>query len=242
VFDLLILPDSKCLRASEIKELEKFVSDGGSLLVIGKTAIATALNQYRPIWGLSKIFRRTDAPVSAKTAYDKVSQSTSEVAGRSVLEDRCIETSFGSGKAIYLAGLDFSLPDKQTLNTFAGYDWYYHPYWKAPKDSDTFLQSVEKLLGADWRIRTDLPRTVGLECYQIEKGYRLCLVNYRHPEPVGRTSIQIKAPTIKSPALNIIWHTPEGQQSLEAQFGSDGEISISLPGFVLLATISIYVS
>ncbi len=52
-FDLLVLPDSKCLSDGQITQLEKFVSGGGNLLAVGNTATATPLNQYRGLWGLS---------------------------------------------------------------------------------------------------------------------------------------------------------------------------------------------
>lgn len=220
-FDLVILPDSKCLADGEIRELEAFAQGGGRLLSIGNTGRASPLNQLRPTWGLGGIFGRETPPPAGHLPLEAV---------------------HGQGRAIHLSVLDFDLPDHRSqLSRFGGYDWYYHPYWRPAKNSSAFMQSVEALLGADWRVRTDLPRTVGMECYRIAGGYRFCLVNYRHPKLVDGTALLLNPKALTAASPRILWMTPQEERSLEESSAKDGTIRISLPSFSLLATLNVLV-
>ncbi len=217
-FDLVILPDTKCLSDSEIGQLEAFVAAGGRLLSTGNTGRATTLNQFRPAWGLSQIFSRQIAP-------DKSEGLQRDKAG-------------GAARAIHLPELAFDLPERSTAPRFGKYPWYTHRYWNPPKNAETFAQSVEELLGADWRVRTDLPRTAGMECYRTASGYRFCLVNYRHPEPVGESTLLLNRRALAVASPRFHWKTPEGERTLNV-ITEGGTLRIPLPAFSLLAVLSV---
>jgi len=239
-FDLLVLPDSKCLSNEQIAQLEEFVSGGGNLLAVGNTATATPLNQYRGVWGLSKIFGRDDCPVQRQIAYDEIAESKTQVTQKDKPTEGSMAASFGKGRAIYLPGLDFTLPDKTKLNLFGGYDWYYHPYWKPPANSEEFMAAVTGLLEAAWRVRGNLPRHVGMESYTIENGYRFYLVNYLASTEVAKKHIRLNIEGLRPNNVEIVWQSPERNCPLEATSDNDGGLTIDLPTFSVLGTLSVY--
>ena len=72
--------------------------------------------------------------------------------------------------------------------------------------------SAEDLLGDAWRLKTDLPRHVGVESYSIDGGWRLCLINYLAPETTAPAELKIR--TGEASEVNVAWHSPEGDRDL----------------------------
>jgi hypothetical protein len=143
----------------------------------------------------------------------------------------------GTGQAAYLPRLDFRLPDRAHTRRFGdAFEWYYHPYWQTPRNATDVLQLVGALLGARKRFETDLPRYVGIEYYRIREGYRIHLVNYRHPKPVPASTMTLRVP---ESVHAVEWQTPTGDKTLTAVRKPDGAITLAAPSFDLLATMSI---
>ncbi|MFA6294412.1 MAG: hypothetical protein WC637_21660 [Victivallales bacterium] len=236
-FDLVILPDCKCLSEKEIFVLEEYVQQGGRLLSIGVSATATPLNHYRPAWGLSRIFNHPGLPAASISSYEEVATN----AGAQKSDSSCLTLTaeFGQGRAMHIPGLAFRLPDKSCLTRFAGYDWYYHPYWKAPANADLFRDAVRSLITDKWRLRTDLLRHVGVETYTIANGYRVQFVNYRHPDPTAACKLTLKVPEAVSGSVQATWEAPEGTRMLSHRTTAEGSLEVELPSFTLLATLSV---
>jgi hypothetical protein len=236
-FSVLVLPDSKCLSDDEITVLCAYVNGGGRLLSIGKTGTATPLNQYRESWGLGELFGHPGHPVDAEAAYEETAGSE-----RRVVEGRRrvgrLDAAPGAGRVIHLPPLDFVMPGEGEVHAWQGYPWYYHPYWRPPRDAQAFLSAVDELIGGDRRVRTSLPRHVGLECYTAPEGYRFCLVNYAHPEPVAGASLTVRLGDEAARVNAVDWHGLEGVQSL-AWRRAAGVITIELPAFALLGTMTV---
>ena len=236
-FDLVVLPDSKCLRDEEIAALEAYVHDGGGLLSIGNTATATCLNQFRPVWGLGRMFGLAHAPGGSITCYEEVATGSITSSGGRAAATLAAE--LGSGRAMHMPSLDFRLPDKSRLTRFGGFDWYYHPYWQAPANADVFRDAVGRLLGERWRVRTDLPRHVGLETYKAGDGYRIQFVNYRHPALTPVSHLALRAGNLAEGAWQAVWETPEETRSVVCRQTPEVVVELDLPSFVLLATLNI---
>ena len=237
-FDLLILPDCKCLSDAQIDEILRYVEMGGQILVIGKTASATPLNQFRSHWPLAKIFGDEPAAIKEEAVYEEIADS--KVAGlHEGQQDGILRASFGNGKAVYIPQIDFDLPDRSKTNRFAGFEWYYHLYWKRPHNSGAILEAVEELLGEKQRLQSSLGPQVGIESYTIETGYRLGLVNYLSPEPTAPAEIRLRVDDPDPAKLDIFWHSPENDCTIKSAIEADGCLSISIPAFELLATLTI---
>ncbi len=236
-FELVILPDSKCLSEKEISVLEDYVQQGGRLLSIGTTATATSLNQYRPTWGFGRIFKHPELPTASISSYEEVATNIATLKSNS--SGLTLNAIYGKGQAIHIPDLAFRLPDKSKLNRFSGYDWYYHPYWKAPANAELFREAVQSLISDKLRVRTYLPRHVGMETYTIANGYRIQLVNYHHPEPTAACKLTLKIPETVLSSVQATWETPEGTCKLSRRMTPEGDMELDLPSFALLATLSV---
>jgi len=233
-FSLLILPDSKCLSDEEVREIEGFVSQGGRLLSIGLSGTATPFNQYRPSWALGRVFGRGDRPMAPEVTYEEIAVSARS-AKATTLDATPIEAQFGAGRAVHLPPLRFRIPPKESVHGFSGYPWYYHPWWKAPKNAEQLADAVDQGLGEDARIETSLPRHVGIECFRAPEGYRLYLVNFAHPEIVCPGHLAVRLDT-QEPVRKVEWTTPGATQQLSWHENNE-EIKMTTPPFSLLAVI-----
>jgi hypothetical protein len=236
-FDLVILPDSKCLDEAELRELEHFVENGGRILSIGMTAAATRLNQFRPTWGLERIFKHPAKPMMAHTEQEVVAGTLTKSALADAHSAEPIKADYGDGRAIHIPALQFNLPRKEDVHSWAGYDWYYHPFWKAPHNAAVFWKAFDDLLDKSWRIRTDLPSQAGMECFEIRNGFRFYFVNYR-TEKIGAARLQVRFGKPVKPIETVTWETPEGEINLRWKFRS-GALEIHLPEFELLGILTL---
>lgn len=237
-FNLLILPDCKCLSDQELAELSCYVKNGGRLLSIGNTSTAAPLNQFRGTWGLGEIFAHAAKPEQSVVAYEEIAESTATVRHGDEHSGTRIEAAFGKGLAVHIPALKFHLPDKDETHSWSGYDWYYHPYWRMPKNADVFHAAFDDLLGENWRLRTTLPRHVGVECFTIADGFRLCFVNYADPRPAPESKIAVRLSATCPDISTTLWHTFEGESRLEWET-TGRNIEFSLPSFDALAVLSI---
>ncbi len=233
-FDLLILPDSKCLSDRDLDELTGYVRQGGRLLVIGNSGAATPLNQYRPTWGFAPLFNLKKCPMGIASRYEET--ATSEAKGSAEALGMA-QGRLGKGEAAYFPPLDFRLPDRARTARFGGaFEWYYHPYWQPPVNVADLLQSIEALLGSRKRVETELPRHVGVEYYRIPGGYRIQMINYRHPAPAPAAAMTLRLPeTVQT----VEWQTPEGDKTLAVARKPEGAVALSIPSFDLLATMTL---
>ena len=238
-FAVLILPDCRSLSDEQIVHLETYVSHGGKLLALGDVATATSLNQHRRHWGLRKIFNAEYCPNQNHIDYQETADSVDSKSCEPAHTQDQLDATYGKGRAMHLPPLDFDLPPKTDLTRFGGFDWYYHPYWKPPHNAPMFVRALEELMGQDWRIKTDLPRHVGLECYQIKSGWRICLVNYANPELVAPAALAINLRSQPCNNVTIDWRRPNETKSLDASINSEKVLSLDLPKFNLMATITI---
>ena len=119
-FDVIILPDCKCLNDEQLEQLQEYVSKGGKLLAIGNTATATALNQYRPEWGLGKIFNQARSPSSRIVDYDETPNSNARMNREAASSQELLKAALGTGQAVYIPALDFVLPDISFWEEFSG--------------------------------------------------------------------------------------------------------------------------
>ncbi len=222
-FDILILPDCKCLSDVELMEIERFVENGGRLLSIGMTATATPNNQFRPAWGLGKIFNRQLLSNPCEVIYEEIAASQTAMRA-DVKKNGRLDASFGNGRAIHLPPLKFHQPAKDEVHTWFGYPWFYHPYWRSPSDVQEFDSAMSELVGDRWRVRTNAPRHVGMEFFRIENGFRVFLINYS-PNVTKPFKLAIRTGSARrtgkvfweSPELSteILWHEEEGAIVME---------------------------
>ena len=238
-FDLVVLPDSRCLSDHQIDQLEAFVSNGGALLAIGNTGQADEINQYRDKWGLSNIFGTDKDPFDTLHSYDETADSSTTSDTEHRQQDGRLEASFGKGRAIWLERLDFQLPDSSRLNRFGGYHWYYHPYWKPPRNSRQVISAAEELLDTRWLFRATLPRHVAVESYHTDHGYTFHLVNYDEPNTISGGTIILNIANIQNAPTELRWQQPGETRALQAKHTAEGHLTIELPEFSLLATLSI---
>ena len=239
-FAVLILPDSKSLSDYEISVIENFVANGGHLISIGNSGTATNLNQFRSEWGLSKIFNCKKSPFIPVMKYDEVAVSTAESAQLKTSSQDNIVAEYGRGKATHIPSLEFDLPDNaSTLNTFGGFKWYYHPYWKPAKNIHDLLSALKSMLIDKMHIETNLPRHAGVEFYKTQTGaLRLHIVNYRHPELISNATIEIHnefADNIKIKA-EYLTENSQAEKILEV---NNGKLLIPMIDFSLMETVEI---
>ena len=234
-FEGLILPDSRCISDDEAANIARFVKAGGWLLSIGNTGRSTPLNQFRSAWALAPIFGR-DLQHAGQATYEEVAAAAARDTGGNGVQ--VLSSTFGRGRAMHIPQLRFDLPDTSSLNQFYGFPWYYHPYWRPPLNAEQILAALDELQGERRRVRTDLPRQVGLECYRIAGGWRFHFVNFEPDKPVQPFGISIL--TGKGPVASARWRTPEADQSLDVSDARQ-RLEISCPGFDVLATLTVFV-
>ncbi|MDD5704755.1 MAG: hypothetical protein PHR35_02440 [Kiritimatiellae bacterium] len=239
-FHLLILPDAKCLDDRELDAIRSFVRRGGNLLTIGSSATATPFNKYKRDWGFEEIFRLGINPGEKYVDYEETAVSAFAAAARSrhTADIQC--AAYGRGRAIYLPGLDFDLPDKTGLVRQSGFDWYYHPYWRKPRNADVFLRAVDELTGDHWQLRTDLPRRVGVETYRVRNGYRLYFVNFGNPDPVAASRLSVRWDAPSGRNVKAVWHVMGGDDQKLKVIEDDARTGqLTLPAFDLLGVLSL---
>ena len=244
-FAVLILPDSRSLGDDEICEIERYVSDGGRLISIGDSGTATNLNQFREEWGLSNIFNMKTSPFKSRSEYAEVAVSTTANLAKSDKSDKCettlIRAEYGEGLAVHVPTLDFDIPnDAADLNTFGGFTWYYHPYWKPAKDIGVLLSTLDSMLDGKPRVETNLPRHVGVEFFRIASdGWRVHFVNFRNPDVIRDAKITIYSDFFNQQSLDLTFLSEKGDQSVSTTSAGQGEITFNLDKFHLMLTAEI---
>ncbi len=239
-FAVLILPDAKSLSDAELTQIEKFVEAGGRLISIGNSGTATSLNQYRSTWGLANIFGRDTSPFVPVIKYDEVAVSTADFTDTETSQQQIIAAEYGAGKAVHLPSLNFHIPENhQQLNTFGGFRWYYHPYWKLADNISELLTELNSLLADKTHIETNLPRHVGVEYYKTASDtYRLHIVNFRHPETIKDAEITIHNEFKTGSTLAVDYLTVAGKEHKELKVDGS-KLVIPLSDFNLLETIEL---
>lgn len=235
-FNLLILPDCKCLSDTEVEQIISFTKAGGSLLTIGNTALSTPLNQFRRIWPLAEIFHTGSS--SANASYDETADSTTSDAEQKTAS-RITTACFGKGKAVHIPKIDFQFPDKTKVKKFAGFDWYSHPYWKSPANRNVIIEQVKELLDEKIMYQADLPIHVGVESYKIDGGFCFTFVNYVSPTPVEPSKYKIRINLTQNENLKVNWHSPQNNSELNYSTNGDNTVTIKIPSFELLGVLTV---
>ncbi len=237
--DLLVLPDSKCLSDEQIIVIEKFVSNGGKLLSIGRSGSADEYNQYRSKWGLHRIFQKKKHPVAPKLRYQEIAYSEAEL-NEEMSKSEIFNNTFGQGQAIHIAGMNFKLPDDSKLNTFGGHRWFYHPYWVSPHNAEQFVSAIKSLLADCFHIETNLPRYVGVEYYTVKDDIlRLHIVNFAYPKrKVQDKFIAIISPKLTNAEYTVVYYQQGKVENKSVSF-VENELKIPLSDFELLLSLEI---
>lgn len=235
-FDVLILPDCKCLSDGELSEIGRFVENGGRLLAIGMTATATPNNQFRPAWGLGNIFKGLSFPGVRENSYEETAASQS-AAHTCANGNGRLDVSCGYGRAIYLTPLQFYQPSKEEVHTWLGYPWFYHPYWRSPSNVAEFDSALSELIGDRWRVRTSAPRHVGMEFFKIGNGFRIFLVNYS-PIPAEPFKLAVKTGSASS-LSKVLWESPE-ELTEPVWHKEDGGIALETPQLNILGILTLF--
>jgi hypothetical protein len=87
-------------------------------------------------------------------------------------------------------------------------------------------------------VSTTLPRHVGIEYYRIKNGYRIYLVNFKHPEASTPAMLEITAPELTG-SYQLAIESPFMPQSAITLDAIDNKLTIQLPAIKLMGIITI---
>jgi hypothetical protein len=177
---VLILPDSESLSDEQLTSIRRYVEAGGGLIATGQAGLYDSWRRLRVKPGLQGLI--DDQSVAA--AYQEEVAMAAAVAGVPARKQ------FGSGRVVYLPGIEFdgSMPPTEPYFNIGT------AFWKRPKNWQQLIDAVS------WASQDDIPlQVVGPDFLganlveQPEKRRRFVhLVNYNARQVLSIENIEVK--------------------------------------------------
>jgi hypothetical protein len=169
IYDLLILPNTTCLSDGQVVFLERYVRNGGNIVVVGHTSLYDEHYQKRWEYGLSEVF------------------------GLSVNQDLRLSgfvNHYGKGKCLYISEEEF-LPLQEGLHG-SPLIIPLPPQWR-------YIVERIKRVTPNLPLEVYAPRNVGVELFRQDKKNRLLLhlVNYHVERGLKNIKVELRIPAGK---------------------------------------------
>lgn len=175
-YKVLLVANQSMLTAESVRNIMKFVADGGSLLASEETGQRDEFGRQLPINALSEVFS-----LAGKTQNDGEKKGT-----------------FGKGRWCYLPTLekDFPLPPQGPAHGMPYDRGVRMDIAAAPKNHKQIIDCMNWLSCDSWPVHVKGPEGIVCEIYAQHKQNRLIvhLLNYDLKKPASNLSVEIPLP------------------------------------------------
>ena len=212
---VLILPDSECLSDEELSSIRRYVETGGGLIATGQAGIYDSWRRLRVQPGLQGLIDHQ----AAAPAYQEEVAMTSIVAGVPA------QKQFGSGRVVYLPGIEFdgSMPPTEPYFNIGT------AFWKRPKNWKQLIDAVSWASHDDIPLQIVGPDFLGVNLVeQPEKRRRLVhLVNYNAKNVPYVENIEVRCAVPEGkPAGVVRLYAPDLDTYDTLTFGMQGSEAV----------------
>jgi hypothetical protein len=229
-YKVVILPNSECLSDEQLALLKAFVSDGGSLVLVGNVAAYDEWRRVRTSPGFHEVVDYSIYSTSPEGGSQTDSNAVSNLQKKNA----------GRGRVAYLPTLEFDGPQPQSRPNFS----VLNEFWKLPKNWEDFVALVT--WAANDRIPLTIKGPVGVVADITEQRSRgrtiVHVLNYNAAVvPVQRDiQIRVRLPDGSQPRKASIC-SPEARNEIALSAESDtGSVSVKIPELRTYALLTIH--
>lgn len=205
-YRVLFLADQECLSEAQLKQIQAFVRNGGSLVATGDSSLYTEQRKRRPDFGLRDCFGMT-----ARTESEPSRRAPKTSAHRN---------QFGKGRVAYLPAIEPAVPKPPAVAMRS-------QYWKLPLNQSEILSAIQWTMGGPFSVETPASLSPYVVIDLVEQKARnrriLHVVNY---DCARNPSIENIAVSVAAPASGVVKAvrllTPDGPATRSLKFAAEG--------------------
>ena len=209
-YKVLVLADVECLSDAQLAVIEKFVSDGGSVLVTENTSFYDEKYRPRTTFGLAKIFDHKELKEILSIAPPHNVPQIKKIQIKNMLK-----TDYGKGRAVYIPKVIPSIELSLPRDPYFPFKQVYPEYVALPENYKEIESAIEWLLGEKPAVEIEAKGTV---LGELTKKYDseelvLHLVNFDVDKTKSKIKVTLNIKKDIREILNISFEHDEKKKS-----------------------------